>query len=141
MASVPVIVGGAALNAVASPGGNTLLSLGSEKEHEECTKAEEKLQADREGYARKRAEMLDWINEELRRQSHAQQNFKSIDDAMEKYLELFGMQQQQETLEKEAVLSGYYTPSDELKTNEMIAVAIGLTITMFLACKIGKRMK
>ena len=59
-----------------------LRSSGLDEERKRHDKAVEQLQAAQAEWSQKRTERLDWISEDLRRQGHAVQTFRDVDDAM-----------------------------------------------------------
>ena len=74
------------VNALVFSGSNYLFSmlrscdLKEERKHHD--QAVEQRQAAQAKWSRKRTEHLDWISEDLRRQGHAVQTFRDVDDAM-----------------------------------------------------------
>ena len=84
-----MLVGGALVNALAFSGSNYLFPMlrrsGLDKEGMRHDKAVEQLHAVQAEWSRKRTERLDWISEDLRRQGHAVQTFRDVDDAMREY--------------------------------------------------------
>ena len=76
MASVAMLVGGALVNTLAFSGSNYLFSMlrssGVDEERKRHDKAIEQLQSATAEWSKKRTECLDWLNEELRRQNHAE---------------------------------------------------------------------
>ena len=89
MASLAMLVGGALVNALAFSVSNFLFSMlrdpGADEERKRHDKALEQLQSAQAEWSRKRAERLDWINEELRRQGHAVRTFRDVDEAIRQY--------------------------------------------------------
>ena len=85
MANIAMFVGGAMVNALAFSGSNYLFSMlrssDHNKERNRHDQAVEQLQAAQAKWPRKRTERLDWISEDLRRQGHAVQTFRDVDDA------------------------------------------------------------
>ena len=74
MASVLMLVGGAIVNALAFTGSNFLFSqLGkhSDEERQRHDKAIEQLETAKNEWNQKRAERLDWINKNYRREHDA----------------------------------------------------------------------
>ena len=73
------------VNALAFSGSNYLFSMLRSSDHNEernrHDQAVEQLQAAQAKWPRKRTERLDWISEDLRRQGHAVQTFRDVDDA------------------------------------------------------------
>ena len=89
-----MLLGGAAVNALAFSGSNYLFSMlcssGVDEERRRHDKAVEQLQAAHEQWSKQRTERLDWINEELRRQGHAVQTFHEVDMAIREYARVTG---------------------------------------------------
>ena len=135
MASIAMLLGGAAVNALAFSGSNYMFSLlrssGVDKERKRHDKAVEQLQAAHEEWSKQRTERLDWINEELRCQGHAVQTFHDVDAAIRQYARVTG--QNLSSLGPEPQLTDYYTPSDGQKSRELIFVALGLGATGLVA--------
>ena len=90
-----MLVGGALVNALAFSGSNWLFSMlrssGLDEERKRHDKAVEQLQAAQAEWSRKRTERLDWISEDLRREGHAVQTFRDVDDAMREYSRVTGI--------------------------------------------------
>ena len=126
MASIAMLVGGALVNAVAFTGSNFLFSLlkdsDANEERKRHDKAVEQLQAAHAVWSRKRTERLDWINEQLRRQAHAVQTFRDVDEAMREYAQVLG--KQLAPLGSEPQLSDFYTPSYNQKDREIAFVIL-----------------
>ena len=80
-----MLVGGAMVNALAFSGSNYLFSMLRSSDLNE-----ERKRHDQAKWSRKRTERLDWINEYLRRQGHAVQTFRDVDDAMREYSRVTG---------------------------------------------------
>ena len=82
------------VNALAFSGSNYLLfmlrSSGLNEERERHDQAIEQLQTAQAEWSRKRTERLDWISEDFRRQGHAVQTFRDVDDAMREYSRVTG---------------------------------------------------
>ena len=95
MASIAMLLGGAAVNALAFSGSNYLFSMlrssGVDEERRRHDKAVQQLQAAHEQWSKQRTERLDWINEELCRQGHAVQTFHDVDMAIREYAESPGI--------------------------------------------------
>ena len=140
MATIALLVGGAVVNALAFTGSNYLFSLlrGSDanEERKRHDKAIEQLQAAHAEWSQRRTECLDWINEELRRQSHAVQTFQDVDAAIREYARVTG--KKIEPLGPEPQLSDFYTPSDDQKDREIVFVVLGMAATGLVAYKLAK---
>ena len=89
-----MLVGGALVNALALLGSNYLFSMlrssGLNEERKRHDKAVEQLQTAQAEWSRKRTERPDWISEDFRRQGHAVQTFRDVDDAMREYSRVIG---------------------------------------------------
>lgn len=133
-----MLVGGALVNALAFSGSNYLFSrlhgAGVEEERRRHDTAIERLQAAQAEWSRKRAERLDWINEELRRQGHAQQTFQDVNAAIREYAQVTG--KNLDPLGPEPLLSDYYMPSDEQKDREITFVILGMAATGLVAYRL-----
>ena len=118
MASIAMLLGGAAVNALAFSGSNYLFSMlrssGLDEERKRHDKAVEQLQAAQSEWSQRRTERLDWINDELRRQNHAVQTFHDVDMAIREYARVTG--HNLNSLGSEPQISDFYTPSGDQKT-------------------------
>ena len=142
MASIAMLVGGAAINALAFSGSNFLFSKlrdrsvdEERKRHDEAVEQLQQAQAD---WARKRQERLDWINEELRRQGHAVQTFQNVDAAIQEYNMVMGDKNRIEPLGSEPTLSDFYTPSQDQMNREIAFVIAGMGTTAVVAYGISQ---
>ena len=140
MASVALLVGGALVNALAFSGSSYLFSMlrdsGMDAERKRHDKAVEQLQAAQAAWSRKRTERLDWINQELRRQGHAERTFENVNAAIHQYSQVTG-----NTLEPfgpEPTLSDFYAPSDAQQDREIAFVLLGMGATALVAYKLAK---
>ena len=135
MASVALLVGGALVNALAFSGSNYLFSMlkssGVDEERKRHDVAIERLQAAQAEWSRRRTERLDWINEELRRQSHSVQTFRDVDAAIREYANVTG--KKLDPLDPEPQLSDFYTPSNDQKDREIAFVVLGMAATGLVA--------
>ena len=90
-----MLVGGVMVNAMALSGSNNLFSMfrisDLNEERKRHDQAVEQLQAAQAKWSRKWTERLDWISEDLRRQGHAVQTFRDVDDAMREYSRVTGI--------------------------------------------------
>ena len=115
-----MLVGGALVNALAFSGSNYLFTIlrssGVDEERKRHDKAVEQLQAAQASWSRKRTELLDWINGELRRQGHAVKTFREVDAAMQEYAQVTG--HNLDPLGPEPQLADLYHPSDGQKDRE-----------------------
>ena len=141
MASIAMLLGGAAVNALAFSGSNYLFSMlgssGVDEERRRHDKAVEQLQAAHEQWSKQRTERLDWINEELRRQSHSVQTFRDVDAAIREYAHVTG--KNLGLLDPEPQLPDFYTPSNGQKDREIAFIVLGMAATGLVAYKISKK--
>jgi hypothetical protein len=92
------------------------------------------LQEAQADYAKRKQAQADWFNEEMRKESHAEVEYKQGEDAMDAYFEATHGMSRQEALGPEPTLADFYTPSDTTKKIELavlggsIAAAGGLYI-------------
>ena len=134
-----MLVGGAMVNALAFSGSNYLFSmlrssdLNEERKHHD--QAVEQLQAVQEKWFRKRTERLNWINKDLRRQRHAVQTFRDVDDAMREYWRVTGTKL--DPLWPECKLSDFYVPSSGQRDREIAFVVLGIAATGLVAYKLA----
>ena len=135
-----MLVGGALVNALAFSGSqylfSTLRSSDVDEERKRHDRALEQLQSAQAQWSRKRAQRLDFINEELRREGHAEQTFRSADEAIREYARVFG-RQPSDTLGPEPTLSDLYVPSSDQKDREFVFIAAGLAATALVAYKLA----
>ena len=110
-----MLLGGTAVNALAFSGSNYLFSMlrssGVDEERKRHDKAVEQLQAALAEWSRRRTERLDWINEELRRQSHSVQTFHDMNMAIREYARVTG--HNLGPMDPEPQLTDFYTPSGD----------------------------
>ena len=117
-----MLLGGAAVNALAFSGSNYLFSMlrssGLDEERKRHDKAVEQLQAAQAEWSKQRTERLDWINEELRRQGHAVQTFHDVDMAIREYARVTGQNSDEVAntfgvMGPEPQITDFYTPSGD----------------------------
>ena len=141
MASIAMLLGGAAVNALAFSGSNYLFSMlrssGVDEERKRHDQAVEQLQAAQAEWSKQRTERLDWINEELRRQDHAVQTFHDIESAIREYSLVTG-HNLDNTLGPEPQLGDFYMPSSDQKNRELIFVVLAIGDSGFLAYRLSK---
>ena len=135
-----MLLGGAAVNALAFSGSNYLFSMlrssGIDEERKRHDQAVEQLQAAHEQWSKQRTKRLDWINEELRRQGHAVQTFHNVDMAIREYARVTG--HNLDSLGSEPQITDFYTPSGDQKKREIAFVVLGMTATGLVAYKLTK---
>ena len=133
-----MLVGGALVNALAFSGSNRLFSRlrssGLDEERKRRDKAVEQLHAAQAELSRKRTELLDWISEDLRRQGHAIQNFRDVDDAMREYSRVTG--NIIDPLGPESKLYDFYVPSSGQKDCVIAFIVLGMAATGIIAYKL-----
>ena len=118
--AVAMMVGGALVNALAFSGSNYLFSkMGShsDEERERHDKAVEQLEAAQVAWNKKRTERLDFINEQMQKEHHAEQTFDDVDQAMKQYYYVTG--KQLDPLPPKPELSDFYTPSPDQQNREI----------------------
>ena len=135
-----MLVGGAMVNALAFSGSNYLFSMlrssDLNEERKRHDQAVEQLQAAQGKWSRKRTERLDWISEDLRRQGHAVQTFRDVDDAMREYSRITGTKL--DPLGPDPKLSDFYVPSSGQRDREITFVVLGIAATGLVAYKLAK---
>ena len=134
--AVVMMIGGAVTNALAFTGGNYLFShMGSnaDEERKRHDKALEQLEAAQAKWNKERTQRLDFINEQLRKEHHAVQNFDDVDQAMKQYYYATGKNLQ---LPPKPKLSNFYNPSEDQKKREIAFVVGGMALTGFVAWKL-----
>lgn len=137
--AVAMMIGGAVVNALAFSGSNYLFSkMGknndAEAERERHDKALEQLEAAQAAWSKKRTERLDFINEEMQKEHHAEQTFDDVGQAMKQYYYITG--KSLDPLPPEPKLSDFYAPSADQQNRELMFIVLGMTATGFLAFKL-----
>ena len=133
MASILALAGGAIINAFAFSGSSFLFSKFSDHGAEERKRhdlAVEKLQKAQASWVKQRQERLDFINEELQRETHAEQTFSKVDEAMERYY--LSTKKRLVALPPKPVLSDFYHPSEQQKNGELVFILGGLALVGYL---------
>ena len=106
------------------------------EERKRHDQAVEQLQAAQAKWSRKRTERLDRISEDLRRQGHAVQTFRDVDDAMCEYSRVTGTKL--DPLGPEPKLSDFYVPSSGQRDREIAFVVLGMAAIGPGAYKLAK---
>lgn len=126
--AIAMMVGGALVNALAFSGSNYLFSkLGKEEHQHEMERhnlATEQLMRERDAWNERRQKRLDFINEQLHKQSHSIKTFQDVDLAMKEYSIRFG--KSLPSLGSEPVLDDFYVKSQTQNTKEVIFVTLGM---------------
>ena len=135
--TVIMMVGGAAINALAFSGSNFLFSkIGShsDEERKRHDKAIEKLEAAQVEWNKKRTERLDFINEQLKKEQHSMIEFNNADQAMKEYFYITG--KKLPDLPPKPTLNDFYIPSEDQKNREILFIVGGMVLTGFIAWKL-----
>ena len=137
--AILMMVGGAAVNALAFSGSNYLFSsLGRNtdlaRERERHDKAMEKLEKATAEWNKKRIQRLDFVNERMKRENEAVHEFSDVDDAMRQYYLVTGTELP--NLPPKPELSDFYTPSEDQENRELTFVVGGMLLTGFVAWKL-----
>lgn len=131
MASLVMMVGGAIVNALAFSGSNYLFSkLQNGEERERHNKAMEQLAKAQDEYEKKRIAQLDFMNDKLRQQGHANKTFANVDAAIQEYYLVTGKKMKTSAPPK---LGDFYQPSEEQKVGEIVFIVIGMAVVYFIA--------
>ena len=134
-----MLVGGAMVNALAFSGSIYLFSMlrssDLNKERKCHDQAVEQLQAAQSKWSRKRTERIDWISKDLRRQGHAVQTFRNVDDAIREYSRVTGTKL--DPLGPEPKLSDF-VPSSGQRDREMAFVVLKMAATGSVTYKHAK---
>ena len=115
MASIGFLIGRALINALAFSGSNFLFSSLSkesiDKERKIHDKAIKDLQRAQIEWAKKRQELLDYINNQVMKQRKAEKRFADLTSAMQQYFIVTG--RRLEPLPPKPVLSDFYVLSED----------------------------
>ena len=136
MAGILAMIGGAILSATTFSGTSYLFSKLSDNGADEIQRhneAVEKLQKANAHWAKQRQERLDFINQQLQRERHAEKTFSDVDDAMEAYY--LATNKKLSSLSQKSVISDYYHPSDQQKNNEILFIISSLGLMGYLMFK------
>ncbi|CAC5423392.1 unnamed protein product [Mytilus coruscus] len=131
--ALAMMLGGAITNAFAFSGSNYLFShMGSNANEEKIRhdKAIEKLEKAQQEWNKRRTQRLDFINEQLQKEHHAEHTFEDVDQAMKQYYYITS--KQLTPLSPKPKLSDFYTPSEDQKNREIAFVVGGMVLTGFV---------
>ena len=113
---------GSIFSGITFPLGNylveTLLGHG-EGERRRHNLAVEQIQKEQIRYAKDRQKRLDFINEELQRETHAEKTFSNVDDTMEAYY--LATKKHLPKLQSPHVLSDLYHPIDSKRMEKLLS--------------------
>jgi hypothetical protein len=133
--AVAMMIGGALTNALAFSGSNFLFSqMSGAEERKRHNIAMEKLQHERDTWNEQRLERIDYVNQKLKEQGHAERTFKNVDEAMQQYYLLTGESLQMQQMQPEPQLSDFLDEEQNtaLQTGEIAIVVAGVLITGYL---------
>ena len=134
MSGLVLTLGSAVINALAFSGSNFMFSkLQSHDEIKRHNRAMEQLQAAQDAYERKRIETLDFINEKLRQQNHAEHTFRNVDLAIKEYNLVTN---QTLRIPPKPKFTDFYQPTDKQKMGEIAFIFIGMTAVYLIAQKV-----
>ena len=136
MAGILAMLFGAGINALDFSGSNYMfskLSNHGEAERKRHDKSIENLQKANAEWTKKRRERLDFINQELQRERHAEKTFNEIDEAMEAYYT--ATDKKLPPLKSKPILSDFYHPSAQQKNNEILFIMASLGLMGYLMFK------
>ena len=136
MAGIVAMLFGAGINSLAFSGSNYMFSKLSNHgadERKRHNEAIEKLQKDRNSWVKERQQRLDFINQQLQRERHAEHTFSEVDDAMDAYY--IATEKKLPPLRSKPVLSDFYHPSDQQKNNEFLFIISSLGLMGYLMYK------
>jgi hypothetical protein len=141
MATIAFMIGGAIVNALAFTGGNYVFSLlakqNADEERIRHDKALENYQNAQADYSKKRQERLDYLNEKIRAEIHADRTYDDVDQAMQEYFIITGGDTKDvPDIGNQPTIQEYYEPSDEQKKYELLFMGGGLLLTGITAFKI-----
>ena len=137
MASIAMMAGGAIINSLAFSGTNFIFSKLGDRgaEIERHNRALEAFTKARDSFNKERAQRLDFLNQTLRRERHAEVTFDNLAQAGRDYYNLT-----KKTLPPlhEPVLSDFYKPSRDYKNSELLVVTTGMILVAVVAYKYNK---
>ena len=128
MASIGFLIGGALVNALALTGSNYLFSSLSkesiDKEQKRHDEAIEDLQRAQIEWAKKRQELLDYINNQIIKKRKAEKRFTDLNSAMQQYFIVTG--RQLKPLPPKPVLSDFYVPPEDHHNRELRFITVSM---------------
>ena len=134
MASAVMLIGGAIINGLAFSGTNYLFSkLGKTDDARRHYEALEKLQKAQDAYEKKRLATLDFINQRLSDQRHANQTYSDVDEAMREYYQITG---QKLSLPAKPKASDFYQLTENKKMQEILFIVVGTVSVYYIATKV-----
>ena len=124
--AVANMVGGAIINAVAFSATSFGFSQinNPEAERRRHNRAMEGMQRAKNLWIQKRQERIDFINNRLRQEKHAEERFNELSVAMKRYHQAFG--EKLSELPPEPKLSDFYTPSEDQHNAELAFITISM---------------
>ena len=140
MASIAIMIGGAIINATTFVGGSYLAKYLSGKDTDAERKrhdlALEKYEKDYQVWQRDRQRVMDWFSQRRDKEEIAAQDMGNTDAALKLYNRVHqAVDQPQVQLGKEPNFGNYYQPSSTQKKAEIIYVAGGVIVVVYLASK------
>ena len=135
--AVAMMVGGAITNALAFSGSNYLFSKmgsNSDEERKRHDKAMEQLEAATTAWNEQRTKRLDFINEQMKKEHHALNEFDDADTAMKQYYYI--IVKELPALPPKPELSDFYTPSSDQQNREVVFIVLGMSVTGYVAWKL-----
>jgi hypothetical protein len=136
--AIVMMLGGALTNALAFSGSNFLFSqMSGAEERKRHNLAMEKLQHERDIWNEQRLERIDYVNQKLKEQGHAERTFKNVNEAMQQYYLLTDEPILMEQMGPEPQLSDFLDKDQNmaLQTGEIAIVVAGVLITGVLVYK------
>ncbi|CAC5368454.1 unnamed protein product [Mytilus coruscus] len=137
MLSIDILLAMATKDMLIKQGSNYLFShMGSNANEEKIRhdKAIEKLEKAQADWNKRRTQRLDFINEQLQKEHHAEHTFEDVDQAMKQYYYITS--KQLTPLSPKPKLSDFYTPSEDQKNREIAFVVGGMVLTGFVVWKL-----
>ena len=137
MAGIAMMVGGALVNGLAFAGTNKLFKLfdknGAEIEAKRHNLAQEKLNEETSKWEEHRKQVIDFVNQQQKKENQAVIDFRNVDNSLMLYNEMY--QANQVAIPKKPQLSDFYTPSKEMMNYEYLWIILGLSgvgITIYM---------